>query len=534
MDLPQTFLEPTLVKYAADKGFPVRFSTEVVKIERANDSILCTVQDAIAHTSYQIRSYYLLGADGGRSMVASSFNFNFIVKPSIGVACNILINADLEHLMHERHALLHAIKRPDRISRFGIAPTLRMVRLWKQWLVIAATPGTSDDLFQDLTPQSPELIQFVKELIGDDTVDVGILRLDPWVIRDTVAGKFSSERNVFLLGDAAHRHPPAYGLGSNTCIQDAYNLAWKVAYVAKGIAGPALLDTYSDERQPVGAEVVREANNQGAAHIAVWEALGMFAESPEEGARHSQHLSEASDEGAACRSRLYKSLEDKRQEGESIGITMNQVYDTGAVYLADEVGPRPLLQGDRLVKILITSYPGHRLPHAWLDKSTRRKLLSTQDLAGCGSFCLLTGIGGDAWRLAADKISQATGIPIESYGIGFGLDCQDVYREWQEKREVDEDGCILVRPDRFVAWRSIKMISDCEDKLSQVLKCIHQGESRKFLMGNESRMTGVAKLVFLIDFPYSGHIAFLRLRGLSDALLISLERKKQISPNVFN
>jgi hypothetical protein len=96
-------------------------------------------------------------------------------------------------------------------------------------------------------------------------------------------------------------------------------------------------------------------------------------------------------------------------------------------------------------------------------------LLSTQDLAGCGSFCLLTGIGGDEWRMAARKISQATGIPIKTYGIGFGLDYQDIYREWQERREVGEDGCILVRPDRFVAWRSMKMISDCEGKLSQVL-----------------------------------------------------------------
>jgi 2-polyprenyl-6-methoxyphenol hydroxylase-like FAD-dependent oxidoreductase len=472
IDLPQTYLEPILLKYASHNGFQVRFSTDLINIERTSNGTICTVKDSVTQNTYQIRTRYLFGADGGRSVVARSLDFQFLVKPSSGVACNILLNADLTHLMHERHAQLHWVMKPDRITRFGTAPVLRMVRPWKEWLLVAFTPGTSEDPFRDLTPQSQELIQFLKEVIGDDNVDVEVVRLDPWVVRDEVAERFSSDRNAFLLGDAAHRHPPAFGLGSNTCIQDAYNLAWKVAYVAKGFAGPALLDSYNDERQPVGAELVRESNNQMGAHAAVWEALGMFAASSEEGMRQIHQLSEATEEGAARRSRLYKALEGKRQEGESLGITMNQTYDSSAVYLDDETSHRPLIQGDRLVKILISSYPGHRLPHAWLDKPARGKLLSTQDLAGCGSFCLLTGVGGDEWRLAAKKVSQATGIPIKTYGIGFGLDYQDIYREWQERREVGEDGCILVRPDRFVAWRSMKMIPDCEGKLSQVLNRI--------------------------------------------------------------
>jgi 2-polyprenyl-6-methoxyphenol hydroxylase-like FAD-dependent oxidoreductase len=172
--------------------------------------------------------------------------------------CNILLNADLTHLMHERDAQLHWVMKPDGITRFGTAPVLRMIRPWNQWLLVAFSPGSTEDPFRDLTPQSAELVNFVKEVIGDDSVDVEILRLDPWVVRESVAETFSSQRDVFLVGDAAHRHPPAFGLGSNTCIQDAYNLAWKASYVAKGLAGPALLDSYSDERRPVGAQLVRE------------------------------------------------------------------------------------------------------------------------------------------------------------------------------------------------------------------------------------------------------------------------------------
>ncbi len=169
--------------------------------------------------TYKIRTKYLFGADGGRSIVARSLDFPFNTNTSGGVACNILINADLERQMHSaRHSQLHWIMKPDQKTRFGIAPTLRMVRPWKQWLLVAFTPGTTEDPFKDLTPKSPELLDYLREIIGDDSVEIEVLRLDPWVVRDSVAGRFSVEGNVFLLGDAAHRHPPAYGLGSNTCI----------------------------------------------------------------------------------------------------------------------------------------------------------------------------------------------------------------------------------------------------------------------------------------------------------------------------
>lgn len=472
MDLPQTYLEPILVKYAAHNGFPVRFSTDLVHIERISNSTICTVKDEITQITYDIRTRYLFGADGGRSFIARSLDFHFLTEPPSGIGCNILLNADLTHLMHGKHAQLHWVMKPDRVTRFGIAPVLRMIRPSTQWLLVAFSPGGSEDPFQDLTPQSQELVKFVKEIIGDDSIDVEILRLDPWVVRESVAERYSRDRNVFLLGDAAHRHPPAFGLGSNTCIQDAYNLAWKVAYVSKGLAGPSLLDSYNDERQPVGAKLVRESNAEMDAHGAVWEALGMFAGSPEEGLRQIHQLSEANEEGSARRLRLHKALERKRREGESLGMSMNQRYKSKAVYLDDEISPPPSIPGDPAVRILITSYPGNRLPHAWLDKLSRGRLVSTQDLAGGGSFCLLTGIGGDAWRLAAQKVSKSTGIPIITYGIGFGLDYQDVHREWQERREIGDDGCLLVRPDRFVAWRAMKMMSACESKLSEVLNCI--------------------------------------------------------------
>lgn len=379
---------------------------------------------------------------------------------------------DLSHLMHARASQLHWIMQPDRRTRFGIAPCLRLVRPWTQWLVIAVSPGTSENPFRDLTPTSPELIEFIKESVGDYSVEIEVLRLDPWVIRETVVERMDDGGDVFLLGDAAHRHPPAYGLGSNTCLQDAYNLAWKLAFVKKGLAGRDILDTYTLERQPVGAQLVAESNACMRQHMEVWSSLGMLAETAEAGQRQIQELEEASDAGTKRRAALHKALEGNRRKGESLGLTMNQWYASTAVYLDDEPAPRPRLEGDPLVSIQVSTYPGTRLPHAWLDIPTRRKEISTHDLAGHASFCLFTGHGGNAWKEAAEAVTRETGIPIKTYSIGFGLDYHDVYREWRERREVEEDGCVLVRPDRFIAWRSIKISPKCAAKLTKVLNRI--------------------------------------------------------------
>lgn len=432
--------------------------------------IICTVRDLLTNSIYEIHTKFLFGADGGRSTVVRSFNFNLHCEPSQGVAVNILFHADLSHLMQGKGAQIHWIMRPDTKSKFGITPALRMIKPWTEWMLVIFNPGRSkEDTVSGLSTKNPELKAYIRELIGDETVEVEILRIDGWVVRETVAQEYSSGSSVFILGDAAHRHPPSHGLGSNTCIQDAYNLGWKTAYVAKGLAGPGLLDTFSIERQPVGAHLVKEANVCFQSHVNVWRALGMMAPTPEEGAKQIAELDEDTPEGVARRDAVFQALEGQKGEGENMGLAMNQFYVSSAVYLDDEDAPRPVVHGDPLTTIQISTYPGSRLPHAWLDVATRRKAISTHDLAGHGSFSLFYGVGGQRWAMAAERITEETGIPIKAVGVGFGLDYHDVYRDWKIQRGVNEDGCVLVRPDRFVAWRCKNMVSGCQAKLSAVL-----------------------------------------------------------------
>ncbi|KAI1814931.1 FAD binding domain-containing protein [Poronia punctata] len=473
LDLPQSYLEPILVRYASTNGFKFKFSTELVdvaEIPGSTDS-LCTVRDLVSQHIFHLRVKYVFGADGARSRVAKVLDLPFHHQTRKAVAVNIIFRCELSHLMlQERWSGLHNIIQPQNLH--GMVPIMRVVRPWNEWILVCVFPE-ENDRFKNLTPESPELIELVHQIIGDDTVDVKVHRLDPWTVQESVALKYSVEgRNLWILGDAAHRHPPAHGNGSNTCLQDAYNLAWKVAFVSKGYAGRKLLDTYNVERQPAGATLVREANQQMEAHAALWETLGVFAPTPEEGVKALAELKEPGPEGDKRRKQLHDALEEKNREAQNIGLSYNQWYDSTAVYLADETEPRPQLVGDPIVDILISTYPGNRLPHAWLDIPTRRRKISTHDLAGHGAFCLFVGYGGTVWREAATAISKATGIPINTYAIGWSLDYIDVYRDWYKIREVEEDGCVLVRPDRFIAWRSRNAPSDVEGKLRQVLDSI--------------------------------------------------------------
>jgi hypothetical protein len=249
-------------------------------------------------------------------------------------------------------------------------------------------------------------------------------------------------------------------------------MAWKTALVIRGKASPKLLKTFDTERQPVGADLVKWSNELLRNHATVWGAIGMFGETKEKRIKANNELREASEAGRKRRQELFDAMERHRGEGDSLGIMMNQWYTSSAVYNGDEEPQEPF-EGDYLTEVRVSTYPGNRLPHAWLSKDVPSKQVSTVDLAGKSAFSLFTGHGGERWIDAAKSVAEKLDIPINTFAIGFGLDYVDKYRDWTKKRGVHEGGCVFVRPDRYVAWRSKTMINDsCEKKLEQVLKSI--------------------------------------------------------------
>ncbi|KAJ9131364.1 Phenol 2-monooxygenase [Pleurostoma richardsiae] len=472
VDLPQTELEPILTRRAIHSGWTLRFNTSFVTFTRPSSHLIISeVRDEVLNKSYKIQSRFVFGCDGARSRVVRELRIPLIKKPGQGLALNVLVRADLSHLVKTRTGNLHWVIMPEKEHPpWGWGLIARMVRPWYEWMFIFLPAPGADVTLKDMEATDEEYLARVKEMIGDDSVDVEILNVSKWWINEIVA-EYYSDGNVFCLGDAVHRHPPFNGLGSNTCIQDAFNLAWKIAYVLSGRAGPKLLDSFSKERQPVGVDVITRANQGLRDHTPWLETIGMLEPNVE---KRKVILAELDDPGQAGRRRreaFRRGIEHTATEFHGLGVEMNQRYFSGAVYRDDE-GPPPTLPEDATREHQISTFPGRRLPHAWLNTRVPGEKLSTIDLAGHRRFCLLTGPGGQAWKDAAREVSDALGILIMSYSIGWKQDYEDVYFAWAERREVEEDGCVLVRPDRFIAWRSASMIDSCRKKLESIMRSI--------------------------------------------------------------
>ena len=474
-DLPQTLLEPVLVRHAVVNGFKCRFDTSFVSFEDLGEKgVITTLRDDLSGSEYKIHSKYLFGADGARSRIVKQLDLPMISGPGGGEALNVLVKADLSHLIKHRQGNLHWIIQPDREHcNFGWMAIVRMVKPWRVWMFIFfPKPGVTYS-----PPTSEDYLRQVKNFIGDDSIPAEMLNVSKWNINEIVAEEYS-RGNVFCLGDAVHRHPPFNGLGSNTCIQDAFNLAWKIAYVEAGRAGPSLLSTYGVERQPVGKSIITRANDGFREHSRVWEAIGILPDDIDTRKSILADLSSPGPTGQKRRAALQDAILNTCHEFHGLGIEMNQLYDGGAVYTADEKlpfqyeGPAatdPILYHER------STYPGRRLPHVWLNTAIPSQKVSMIDLVGKGKFTVFTGIGGDAWKVAAANVSRKVRVQIDVHSVGWRQDWEDPYYDWSRVRGVEESGAVLVRPDRFVAWRCrsvLPSVGHCEEKLEQVFRSI--------------------------------------------------------------
>jgi 2,4-dichlorophenol 6-monooxygenase len=463
-DLPQTLLEPILLEAAAARGTQIRFMTEYLALEQDDDGVTATVRHRPTSEVSQIRAKYLLGADGSRSKVAADIGLPMEGEMAVAGSMNILIDADLTNLVAHRPSVLYWILQPgSTIGGVGMG-VVRMVRPWSEWLLIWG---------YDINGPEPEVDedtarQIAHRLIGDDTIDIAVRDVSLWTNNRAYMTRYSDGR-VFCMGDACHRHPPNNGLGANTSIQDAYNLAWKLAHVLRGTADASLLATYTDERAPVGRQIVERANKSIAEFAPIFEALGLTDPTDAEQMRANMAaLTDDSESAAGRRVQLRRALELKNYEFNAHGVEFNQRYRSAAV--VGDGTDEPAFERDSELYYQATTWPGARLPHSWVMRNGRQ--LSTIDLAGKGRFTLLTGIGGDGWVRAVEDVVARTGVQIAAFVIGPGREVADPYGEWAALSEVSEAGCVLVRPDLCVAWRSYGLASDPAEELRRVFEAL--------------------------------------------------------------
>lgn len=462
-DLPQTFMEPLLFKTACSRGAQARMSTEYESHVQDEEGVTTKLLDRLTGKKLTARSKYLLGADGGNSLVAQHADLPFEGKMGVGGSMNILFRADLSRHVAHRPSVLYWVVQPGAdVGGIGMG-LVRMVRPWNEWLIVWG---------YDIDQPAPKVdeafaTKVARDLVGDPELKIDLMSVSTWTVNNMYATKTSNGR-VFCMGDAIHRHPPSNGLGSNTSIQDAFNLAWKIAYVIKGQAGPKLLDSYNVERAPIAKQIVTRANKSIDEFGPIFQALGLLDSiDPVKMQQNMDARCERTEDAERQRAKIRETIANKVYEFDAHGVEMNHRYKSDAVVTDGQ--KEPAFAKDPELHFQQTTWPGARLPHAWLFAKDGEKI-STLDLAGHGRFTVLTGIGGEAWVAAAKKIGKELGIEIDAHVIGPRQTWQDFTGDWARARDVRDSGVVLTRPDQHVCWRRETLADEPATELRRVFK----------------------------------------------------------------
>lgn len=454
----QHVLEPILLDRARELGADVRLHHEVVAIAQDDEQVRARVRPRDGGSEFEVVARYAIGCDGARTLVGRDGGFEFEGEAGLGDAITVWIEADLSRYTAHRSGALFVTVTPGSEDLVSI---WTCVEPWNEWSTIFLRPGlASNDLDESV------VIESVRAAIGDDDVDFRIKKVSPWKFNHVVAARYRRGR-FFLAGDAAHRHPPANGLGSNTSMQDTYNLAWKLGLVVRGLADDGLLDTYDAERQPIGRQIVDRAN-QSVREMGGWFAVlglqpGMTPDEVE--ARLAELFGP---DGEQQRADLLAALDVTNGQFNAHGVELGQRYRSRAV--VDDGTPPPEPSRDPVLHYEPTTHPGSPIPHAWLVVGDED--VSTLDICAYDRFTLVTGAGGRPWIEAAETLSSELGVEIAAVPVSLGLAVNDVYGDWIRRREIGDAGCVLVRPDRIVAWRAPGAVEDPEKALRDVLSAI--------------------------------------------------------------
>ncbi|MFF3055947.1 FAD-dependent oxidoreductase [Streptomyces sp. NPDC057909] len=417
----QNDLEPVLLAQAREQGSDLRFSTELLSFDSNGSTVDAVLKNRETGEHTTVRADYLIAADGPRSPIREQLRIGRSGPGDLFHNVSITFRSKkLADVLGDRRFIVCYLTNP------AADGALLPVDNEQDWVFHAPWKPEQGETLEDFTDE--RCADHIRRATGAPDIDVEITGKAPWHAAERVADRYGSGR-VFLAGDSAHEMSPTGAFGSNTGIQDAHNLAWKLAAVLRGEAGPGLLDTYEAERLPVARATSERASARSAEH---------------------SHPGYAPPPGAGG-----------GKQGGLLPVALGYRYVRGAVVGADPeqpVVPRGLqLTGD----------PGSRAPHLWVRQSGERK--STLDLYE-RSFVLLCDGSDVAWRRAAVRVADRLSVRLDAFGIGSGSDLEpENGADWAEAHGTTAEGAVLVRPDGFVAWRSAGSVPDPEATLHEVL-----------------------------------------------------------------
>lgn len=403
----------------------VLFNTECESFEETNDGVRVHARSSNGETT-TFYATYLIAADGAGSRTRRAAGIEMVGPSTLAVMANEYWRGDLSSLPVAKEAAGFMVipSRPD-LPRAAILNTNGRDR----WLTVTQIGETQDDRPRPWTDE--EFTEIARGHVGLPDLDVKILSRSIWRVSMQVAETFRKNR-VFLVGDSAHRFPPTGGFGLNSGVQDAHNLAWKLAFVLRGWATDKLLASYSSERRPV-------AQSNAAFSYGNRLRIGL------------------TDDAVRSRNedRIRFWIDDMDNHLHSIGQNLGHNYEDGAVIpdgtVAKALNSRFYTPTDR---------PGARFPHIWLDPSRKHSTLDWFDQ----TFTLVTGPLGDEWLEAGKTVSERAGLPISLKRLPKADPADGI--------QLGMRGAVLVRPDGHVAWRMPWVPADPAAELGTALSTL--------------------------------------------------------------
>jgi len=466
-NLPQVRLEPLLKQRAEELGGDIRFGHEVTGYRQDTQGVTTEVKVRDTGQTYSVRSQYLLGCDGGRTIgKIAGIELEGLRNAMRMVSSHI--SYDFSRYLKDEEVLIRWLVNPDFGGSIASGVLVGMgPDHWgtksEEWVLHVQFPVDDESAFDDA-----KVIERMRAILGIQDFTPKVHLISRWTLEGVLANEFHAGR-VFLLGDAAHRHPPTGGLGLNSAVHDAYNLCWKLAAVLRGKAGAKLLNTYGEERRPVNAANVHAAVSAAFNHFNIDKALSL---SPDKSAKENwdelRPLWEDLPNSAQKRHAVNSAIVSQTMEFRHHNVEFGYTYASAAIVDDGTPPPVPL---DKVRIYEPSTRPGHPLPHAWVEKEGARVALNT--LVHGGKFVLIAGEDGQPWVDAGHELAERYGIDLVAVRVGvLEGDYIDARCAWTKQRKIGRQGAVLVRPDRYIGFRSMGAVRRHKDVLNGALRQI--------------------------------------------------------------
>lgn len=465
-NVPQMRLDPLLRTHAdLHCAGKIHYGHEVRDLRQCDGYVELDIVEMDSGSTHTVRARYVIAADGGR-VCSTLLGVSMEGPTQLLDMVSMHVTADLSSWAVDDQVLLYYFVDPSGSGSFRGSICAMGPDTWgtesREWAFHQAF-SWGDPAAKD----TDTLVARVRDMLGIPDLRFDVHAISHWEFEGVTAAQYRVG-DVFLVGNAAHRHPPTGGLGLNTAVQDVDNLVWKLYQVLRGHAGDELLDTYDVERRPVGLFNVRHSLENVGGHRRVAAALGLSAGiSTDEGWAAIDAWLAPGAEGERRRADVADAVASNADDYGQLNVELGFHYSEGAV-VPD--GSAPPVPSNPLRDYIPTSRPGHHLPHARIDQSASAG--STLDLIDRRLFTLL--VDPRTAQIWTDAVA-ARHLPVEVVAIG-GDGSDERPGSWTRLREVDSGGAILVRPDRHVAWRAMTLPSEPGSDLAAALHTLTRTE----------------------------------------------------------